>query len=48
MFIFFEDWNMIENQEILQMTIHLHEELNRTSRNKNSKLNTQWENVRVD
>lgn len=24
----FEDWNMVENQEILEMTIHLHEELN--------------------
>ena len=29
----FEDSNMVENQEILEMTIHLHEELNRTFRN---------------
>lgn len=37
----FEDANMAENQEILEMTIHLYEELNRTFRNKHSKINAQ-------
>ena len=37
----FEDSNMVENQESLEMTIHLHEELNRTFRNKHSQINAQ-------
>lgn len=39
---------MIANQKIIQMASHLCDGLDRTSRNKNAKLKTQWERVRVD